>query len=252
MKIGFFDSGVGGLSVLQKAIQVLPPQHYIYYADTDNAPYGTKSKKTIRKLMFGVADFFKEKKVDALVIACNTATSAAVKDLRKTYDFPIIGMEPAVKPAIEKSKGKNILLFATELTLKEKKLKNLIERLDAKNKVKSISLQELVIFAEQMKWEDPEVSKYLNRKLKNIDWQKYSSIVLGCTHFLFYKKLFQKILPNHVEIIDGNLGTVLHLQNQVHLLSKRKRNKIDYYISGRKVKAIVFSPFLVAAGFNPQ
>lgn len=250
MKIGFFDSGVGGLSVLQTAIQVLPPQQYIYFADTDNAPYGTKSKKVIKKLMYRVADFFKEKKVDALVIACNTATSAAVKDLRKTYDFPIIGMEPAVKPAIEKSKGKKVVLFATELTLKEKKLKNLIARLDAKSKVKSIPLQELVIFAEQMKWDDPQVLKYLNKKLKEIEWQDYSSIVLGCTHFLFYKKLFQKILPAHIEIIDGNLGTVLHLQNQVHLSSKRKKNKIEFYISGRKVNADIFSPFLVAAGFD--
>ena len=121
MKIAFFDSGVGGLSVLQTAIQVLPPQQYIYFADSVNAPYGTKSKKEIKKLMFEAVDFLQTKNINALVVACNTATSAAIKDLRKQYDFPIIGMEPAVKPAIEKSKKKKIVLFATELTLKEKK-----------------------------------------------------------------------------------------------------------------------------------
>lgn len=244
MKIGFFDSGVGGLSVLHTAMQVLPPQHYIYFADSRNAPYGNKSKKEIKKLMFDVVDFFQKKEVDALVIACNTATSAAVKDLRKKYNFPIIGMEPAIKPAIEKSKNKKVLLFATELTLKEKKLKQLIKRLDATKKVKKIPLQELVIFGEEMRWNDPVVLKYLNKKLRKIDWNDYSSIVLGCTHFLFFKNDFQKIIPPHIEIIDGNLGTVLHLKNQIHLDTSRKKNKVDYYISKEKVKGDIFKPFV--------
>ncbi len=244
MKIGFFDSGVGGLSVLHTAMQVLPPQHYIYFADSKNAPYGNKSKKEIKKLMFDVVDFFQKKEVDALVIACNTATSAAVKDLRKKYNFPIIGMEPAIKPAIEKSKNKKVLLFATELTLKEKKLKQLIKRLDATKKVKKIPLQELVIFGEEMRWNDPVVLKYLNKKLRKIDWNDYSSIVLGCTHFLFFKNDFQKIIPPHIEIIDGNLGTVLHLKNQIHLDTSRENNKVDYYISKEKVKGDTFKPFV--------
>ena len=166
MKIAFFDSGIGGLSVLQTAMQVLPPQQYIYFADSKHAPYGTKSKKEIKKLMFEAVDFLQTKKIDALVVACNTATSAAIKDLRKHYDVPIIGMEPAIKPAIEKSKKKKVILFATELTLKEKKLKNLIQKLDAKKKVTKIPLQELVIYGEEMKWDSPEVLNYLEKKLK--------------------------------------------------------------------------------------
>ena len=244
MKIAFFDSGVGGLSVLQTAMQILPPQHYIYFADSVNAPYGTKSKKEIKKLMFEAVDFLQTKKIDALVVACNTATSAAIKDLRKHYDFPIIGMEPAIKPAIEKSKKKKVILFATELTLKEKKLKTLIQKLKATKKVKKIPLQELVIYGEEKKWNDEKVLKYLQKKLKKIDWKNYSSIVLGCTHFLFFKKQFQKILPPHIEIIDGNLGTILHLQNQVHLSNNKKTNKLEFYISKKKVKASHFKPYL--------
>ena len=244
MKIAFFDSGIGGLSVLQTAMQVLPPQHYIYFADSMNAPYGTKSKKEIKKLMFEAVDFLQTKNIDALVVACNTATSAAIKDLRKHYAFPIIGMEPAVKPAIEKSKKKKVVLFATELTLKEKKLKNLIQKLKAKKRVTKIPLQELVMYGEEMKWNSPEVFNYLEKKLKKIDWKNYSSIVLGCTHFLFFKKQFQKILPLHIEIIDGNLGTVLHLQNQIHLPSNRKRNKLEFYISKKKVKHSYFQLYL--------
>ena len=244
MKIAFFDSGIGGLSVLQTAMQVLPPQQYIYFADSKHAPYGTKSKKEIKKLMLEAVDFLQTKKIDALVVACNTATSAAIKDLRKHYDFPIIGMEPAIKPAIEKSKKKKVILFATELTLKEKKLKNLIQKLDAKKKVTKIPLQELVIYGEEMKWDSPEVLNYLEKKLKKINWKDYSSIVLGCTHFLFFKKQFQKILPPHVEIIDGNLGTILHLQNQVHLPSNRKRNNLEFYISKKKVNRSHFQPYM--------
>jgi len=244
MKIAFFDSGVGGLSVLQTAIQVLPPQHYIYFADSMNAPYGTKSKKEIKKLMFEAVDFLQTKNIDALVVACNTATSAAIKDLRKAFNFPIIGMEPAIKPAIEKAKNKKVVLFATELTLKEKKLKQLIQKLESKKRVTKIPLQKLVIYGEEMKWNKPEVYNYLEKKLKKIDWKNYSSIVLGCTHFLFFKNQFQKILPPHVEIIDGNLGTILHLQNQIHLPTNRKRNKFEFYISQKKVKRSHFQPYL--------
>ena len=244
MKIAFFDSGVGGLSVLQTALQVLPPQQYIYFADSVNAPYGTKSKKEIKRLMFEAVDFLQTKNIDALVVACNTATSAAIKDLRKHYDFPIIGMEPAVKPAIEKSKNKKVMLFATELTLKEKKLKQLIQKLKATKKVTKIPLQKLVVYGEEMKWKEEEVFKYLQKKLKKINWESYSSIVLGCTHFLFFKKQFQKILPPHVEIIDGNLGTILHLQNQAHLSNNKKTNKIEFYISKKKIKPSHFKPYL--------
>lgn len=244
MKIGFFDSGVGGLSVLQTAIKVLPPQQYIYYADSKNAPYGTKSKKEVKSLTFQVVDFLHKKEINALVIACNTATSIAVKKLRKEYDFPIIGMEPAIKPAIEKSKNKKVLLFATQLTLKEKKLQLLLQQLNANHKVDGIALSELIPFAEKMEWHKKKVTKYLEKKLKGIEWKNYSSIVLGCTHFLFFKSHFKKLIPPHIEIIDGNLGTILHLKNQIHLSSALEKNKFDFFISGKKVDHSVFQPHL--------
>ena len=102
MKIGFFDSGIGGLTVLKEAIKILPNEDYIYYADTVNAPYGTKLRETVRKHIFTAVEFLSTLGVDILVIACNTATSVAANELRSNYFFPIVGMEPAVKPAIEK------------------------------------------------------------------------------------------------------------------------------------------------------
>ena len=128
MKIGFFDSGIGGITVLNEAIKQLPNEDYIYFADTDNTPYGVKPKDEVKKYILAAIDFIYAKGVDAIVIACNTATSIAIEDLREKYNIPILGMEPAVKPAIEKnhSTNKRVLVTATPLTLKEEKLKNLM------------------------------------------------------------------------------------------------------------------------------
>lgn len=244
MKIGFFDSGVGGLSVLHTARQILPPQQYIYFADSKNAPYGTKSKKEVKKLTINAVDFLHKKEIDALVIACNTATSVAIEKLRKEFDFPIIGMEPAIKPAIEKSKTKKVLLVATALTLKEKKLHQLLDQLNATQKVDGIALPDLILFAEKMEWKSPKVFNYLEKRLKNISWKNYSSIVLGCTHFLFFRTHFRKIIPPHIEIIDGNLGTILHLKNQIHLTSNLQKNSVKFFISEKKVASRMFQPHL--------
>ncbi|TWH29418.1 glutamate racemase [Bacillus subtilis J22] len=102
MKIGFFDSGIGGMTVLYEAIKVLPYEDYIFYADTLNVPYGEKSKGKVKEYIFNAAEFLASQNIKALVIACNTATSIAIEDLRRNFDFPIIGIEPAVKPAINK------------------------------------------------------------------------------------------------------------------------------------------------------
>ena len=99
--IGVFDSGIGGLSVLRQIIKLLPNEKYIYYADTDNVPYGLKTKEQILEYVENAIDFLNSKKVKAIVVACNTATSVAIKDVRHDYNIPIIGIEPAIKPAIE-------------------------------------------------------------------------------------------------------------------------------------------------------
>ena len=107
--IGVFDSGIGGLSVLRQIIKLLPNEKYIYYADTDNVPYGLKTKEQILEYVENAIDFLNSKKVKAIVVACNTATSVAIKDLRSDYNIPIIGIEPAIKPAIENRKNKKII-----------------------------------------------------------------------------------------------------------------------------------------------
>ncbi|MBM6837465.1 aspartate/glutamate racemase family protein, partial [Clostridium saudiense] len=124
MPIGFLDSGLGGISVLREALKIMPNENYIYFGDSKNAPYGTKTKKEIRDLTFNTVEFLLEKGAKGIVVACNTATSAAVAELRLVYpDIPLVGIEPAIKPAVELSKKGNILMMATPMTVKQDKFK---------------------------------------------------------------------------------------------------------------------------------
>lgn len=215
MNIGFFDSGIGGLSVLREALAVLPNENYLYYADTDNTPYGTKTRDEVKKLAFKAVEFLASRRIKALVIACNTATSASVEDLRKKYDFPIIGMEPAVKPAVTKSLngGKRVLVLSTALTLREVKFQDLVARVDTGHIVDMLAAPKLVEFAERFVFEGVEVEAYLRELLP---WDRitcYGTIVLGCTHFPFFRKALTRILPDSIDIIDGNRGTINHLHD---------------------------------------
>lgn len=244
MKIAFFDSGIGGLTVLKEARIAYPSAHYLYFADTDNVPYGTKSKKEIYRLVDEAVSFLAEKNIDLLVLACNTATSVAVKKLRSKYNFPIVGMEPAIKPATEIKNQKKILVCATKLTLKEKKLKDLISDLKAEDKVKLMSLQKLVKFAENENFKSKKLEEYLRKKLIKINWDNYKAIVLGCTHFLFFRNQIAKLLPDHIEIIDGNHGTVNRMLQLLPADNKSIKTKISFYRSMKKAKAKDFQVFL--------
>lgn len=240
MQIGFFDSGIGGITVLYDTLKMLPNEDYIYYADTLNVPYGPKPKEEVKKYIFNGVEFITQQRVKAIVIACNTATSVAIEDLRGRYSIPIIGMEPAVKPAVEKNKNinKRILVTATALTLKEEKLQNLISKVDNEHIVDLLPLPELVKFAERFEFSEEKVRPYLEEQLGKYDLDKYETIVLGCTHFSFYKDIFRKILPADTNIIDGNTGTVKHLKKilgEKNMLGEGNGN-ITFYNSGMKVE----------------
>ncbi|CUH97507.1 Glutamate racemase 2 [Propionispora sp. 2/2-37] len=239
MQIGFFDSGIGGITVLHDAIKLLPKEDYIYYADTANVPYGPKPKEEVRKYIFQAMEFIIRQQVKAVVIACNTATSVAIEALRSTYNIPIIGMEPAVKPAVEQNRhgNKRVLVTATALTLKEEKLKNLITRLDNEHIVDLLPLPGLVQFAESFEFNEGVVLPYLKEQLSTYEVNNYEAIVLGCTHFSFYKDMFRKLLPPGTSIIDGNRGTVNNLKRTLgerNALNEGRGN-IMFYHSGCRV-----------------
>ncbi|MBV6443038.1 MAG: Glutamate racemase 2 [Saprospiraceae bacterium] len=242
--IGFFDSGIGGLTVLYEALKILPNERYIYFSDGDNAPYGTRPKEEVRELALNAVEFIANQGVKALVVACNTATSVAIEDMRRRYDFPVIGMEPAVKPAVMSGNRKRVLVFATELTLKEEKFKNLVARVDTEQLVDYLPLQELVMYAERFEFDALKIIPYLQNKLDGIDLSKYGAVVLGCTHFIFFKKFMEKVLPPEIQIIDGNRGTVNNLKNKLGILLSDGPGSVSYFLSGKAMPAAQFERFL--------
>lgn len=241
-KIAFFDSGVGGLTTLHVAMQQLPNEDFIYFGDCLNAPYGVKTTEEIRNLVFDAVEFLQKHNCKAIVLACNTATSAAVNQLREKYpNLPIVGMEPAVKLAGKIHDSGRILITATDSTLRGQKLNELIHDLNMDDLVDVLSLQELVLFAEKFEFDSPALFDYLKLKLEPFNWDEYNSIVLGCTHFNYFKNQLRKFIPETVHILDGNQGTVNRLKSLIK--EGEGSRQIEFYLS-KKADPDYFSPFL--------
>ena len=171
-----FDSGIGGLSVLNKALRHVKDAGFIYYADEDNTPYGLKTKEEVIAYSDNITNFLVKRGCEAVLIACNTASSCASGFLRKKYDIPIIAMEPAVKPALKGCplENKRILVMATPLTLREEKLRNLIKREGGQERVDLLPMPKLVEYAENEVFESQEVYDYLEEKFSGFDLSEYS------------------------------------------------------------------------------
>ncbi|OBA01663.1 glutamate racemase [Paenibacillus polymyxa] len=220
LKIGFFDSGLGGITVLSEALRRLPNENFVYMADTLHVPYGTKTPQEVLGYVKASVQMILKEDIKALVIACNTATSIAAAELRKEYKFPIIGMEPAVKPAVEmnRTNGKRVLVLATPLTLKQSGYAALVSRVDDHGSVDSLPLPELVQYCEQLNFDRTELCNYFSHKLSSFNLDIYGTVVLGCTHYPFYKEILRELLPSHIQLIDGSQGTVRRLKQ---VLSER-------------------------------
>lgn len=217
--IGFFDSGVGGISVLKEAIKILPNENFVYYGDSKNAPYGTKTVDEVRRLSFQVSEFLMEKNIKALVVACNTATSAAIKDLRMKYTgIPVIGIEPALKPAVEVQKSGKVLIMATPVTLAEKKFNDLLRRYNGKAEIVPLPCPGLAELIEAGVLDGKELEEYLKKKLLPYIHSDIATIVLGCTHYPFIRNEIAKIAIG-VPIIDGSIGTVKQLKTKLTMLN---------------------------------
>ena len=249
MKIGIFDSGMGGLSVLHQAMHKLPEEEYVFYADTDHVPYGLKTKEQILLFSEEITKFLIEENVDCVLIACNTASACAASVLREEYRLPIIAMEPAVKPALHTGKNR-ILVTATPVTLREEKLKNLIAREGGADRIDLLPLPELVTFAEREEFSSDAVLSYLREALRGHEVAEYSAAVLGCTHFNYFKPAFREILGGDVCLIDGNEGTIRHTAEVLGLETvqdsgvkisfcdvsdMQSRFSVSYYYSGREI-----------------
>ena len=213
MKIAFFDSGIGGLSVLAEALRRVSGAKFLYFADEDHVPYGTKSRAEIVRLSLDAVGFLVARGADAVVVACNTATSAAISELRGAFSVPVIGMEPAVKLAADSFGARPTLLIATPLTIAGEKLARLVGRLECETW--SLPLPRLVEFAQDLEFDSPAVRTYLREELAKFELERLGSLVLGCTHFNYFKDVLREILPPHVRIIDGIDGTLNRLASEL-------------------------------------
>ncbi|MGB0840517.1 MAG: glutamate racemase, partial [Chitinophagales bacterium] len=217
MTIGFLDSGIGGLTVLSEALRAFPHQDYRYYGDSDNAPYGSKSAEEVKALIFRAVDFLVTQGIDALVLACHTATRLVKDELKQKYDFPIIGMETGLNVANGQSDIERKVLFcATDLStelMRQQYLK--AGQLNGCTKVDFLSLQELIVFAEKSELKNEAVSDYLSQRLEDYNWIDYQALVLGCTHFPFFYQVIRQMLPPHVQLADGGKATIQQLITEI-------------------------------------
>lgn len=221
--IGVFDSGLGGISVVRQLISDMPHEHILYYGDSAHAPYGTKTPEQVRELSFAIVRRFVAQGVKAIVIACNTATSAAVSSLREHFEIPIIGMEPALKVACDAGHGhrQRIIVAATPLTLREHKFATLMDRFKEQHTIFKNPCPDLVEIVESGQLDNHElVMRTLHGYFDAYDLTTIDSVVLGCTHFVFYRNYFRELLPDTTAIIDGNEGTVRHLEVVLESLGK--------------------------------
>ena len=206
--IAVFDSGLGGISVLRHLLRLMPGERYLYFGDSANAPYGSRPTSEVRDLTLAAAEqLMEEKPLKALVLACNTATAAAVKDLRqKCPDLMVIGIEPALKVAADHYPGGRIGVMATEVTLREEKFDTLLHRFHENCSVTKIPMPGLVQLVEAGKTDSPEMDDLL-RNLLAPHIGKLDAVVLGCTHYPLAARAISRVLGENVVLLDGGDGT---------------------------------------------
>ena len=204
--IAVFDSGVGGISVLRHLVKLMPEERFLYFGDSANAPYGTKTKEEVKVLTFAAAERLMKEGIKALVVACNTATSAAINDLRAAYpDLIIIGIEPALKLAADKFPGGKLGVMATPMTLREEKFARLMERFQESCEIYKIPAPGLVELIELGKADSPETDALLRTLFA--PFPQLDALVLGCTHYPFAAASVARVLGREVALLDGGDGT---------------------------------------------
>ena len=219
--IGILDSGVGGISVLRRAVQLLPNENFLFYGDNANAPYGPRSLDEIRLLSRQATDYLLSRDIKALVIACNTITSAYAETLRAEVSIPVIGMEPAVKPASLARSGGRILALATRATLSLDRFSRLMEHYG--EGVIPLEGKGLVEIVEAGRANSPEARAALGEIFAPYLDQQIDGIVLGCTHYPFLRRQIEVFFPS-AQIFDGLDGTARQLKRRLEdadLLTKQ-------------------------------
>jgi glutamate racemase len=234
--IGIFDSGVGGLSVFKELLIKLPDENVVYFADSKNCPYGIKTKEEIIEFSVQAVDFLIKKNCKAIIIACNTATAAAIDLLRKKYTIPFIGMEPAVKPAALNSKTRSIAVLATEGTFNGRLFKETSGKYANDIELNVKVGNELVGIVENDMINDRKSILYIESLIQPLIEKNIDQLVLGCTHYPFLTPILQKILPKNINIVDPAPAVIVQTRRVLieNSMENKKGNKARYkfYSSG--------------------
>ncbi|MFT3793484.1 glutamate racemase [Flavobacterium sp.] len=210
--IGLFDSGIGGTSIWSAIHALLPNEDTIYLADSKNAPYGQKSKEEIIELSIKNTEFLLNQNAKIVVVACNTATTNAIKELRAKYDVPFIGIEPAIKPAATHSRTQTIGILATKGTLSSELFNKAVEIYQETHIIEQVG-EGLVQLIEDGQIHSPEMDKLLHTYLEPMVEANIDYLVLGCSHYPYLLPQIEKILPKHIKIIDSGEAVARQTQN---------------------------------------
>ncbi|PWK20923.1 glutamate racemase [Xanthomarina spongicola] len=234
--IGIFDSGVGGTSIWKELNLLLPHENTIYLADSKNAPYGEKTKSEILELCKKNIDLLIEKESKLIVVACNTATTNAIKVLRETYNIPIIGIEPAIKPAALQTKTKTIGILATKGTLSSELFHKTTDLFTNGIKVIEQVGEGLVQLIETGKINSLEMKSLLKTYIEPMLDANVDYLVLGCTHYPYLIPQLLELLPKHIKIIDSGEAVARQTQTVLrqHQLLNNTTNKptLKFYSNG--------------------
>lgn len=222
--IGVFDSGVGGISVLKELYKIMPEENYIYFGDSRNAPYGTKPLEEIRRLTIANVEQLLTQGAKGIVVACNTATAAAVRILREMYpSLPLVGIEPALKPAALQPGHPVVLVMATPMTIRGDKYRRLVSRYEDKADIIGLPCPGLMEYVESGKTSGDELQEFLERLLSPY-LRQIDSIVLGCTHYPFVRKAIEQLVGERVRIFDGGNGTAREMCRRLTVAGLRTIN----------------------------
>ncbi len=200
--LGLFDSGVGGLSVMKEVRRLLPSENLFYFADSAFCPYGNKPFEVIRARAFAIVDFLLSMNAKLIIIASNTTSIAALDAVREQYEVPVVGVEPAIKPAVAATRSGKIGVLATEVTLAGSRFNSLVERFGDKVEVYNQPCAGLVEMVESGAWNKPQAQELLARCIRPLLAKGVDTIILGCTHYPFLRSLIEKQAGAGVEVID--------------------------------------------------
>jgi len=252
--IGVFDSGVGGLSVLDEALRQLPQHDYIYLADSANAPYGEKSSAWIAARSLVLCRYLASKGCDAIVVACNTATAEAIKQIRSELNIPIIGVEPGIKPAAMQSQNGIVGVLATEATLKSDKFNALLATLPPNCRFIKQAGAGLVPLIEAGKADSEEALDLLGKHLAPILDEGSDTLVLGCTHYPFLRKAIRKLLGDTITLIDTSDAVVRQLKRQLESLDQSgnsdDRGAVLFISSKNEISLLEMAKDLMSSDLN--